>query len=177
MNPLSIRHRAFPAVLLAFAVATTASAAIEDLRITKVDPANDTVEVTNTGVDPFTAANNLPFCHLFNYSSFIPSGTSFAVGQTLPFTVTGLADAASDIWLYRNNSGFSNSANILTGMQFGAANQGRASVAVTAGIWAAAANFAPAPAVGEFLVLTGDPTLAASWTPQTNSSVDDWMLF
>lgn len=155
-------------------VSATAAGAVDDLRITEVDPLGDAVEVTNASATGFTVPSPLPFCHLFNYSSVIPGGTIFAPGESKTFTVAGLANTASDIWLYRNGSDFGSAANIVTGMQYGASSLGRASVAAAAGIWSSAAAFAGAPSAGETLQLrSANPESAASWESHPATS-DAW---
>ena len=84
------------------------SASVKELLITEVNPATGQVEVTNIGTVSFTATSNLPFCHRFNYSSSIPSGTVFDPGESKVFTVAGLDPNDSDIWLYKDSS-FDNS--------------------------------------------------------------------
>lgn len=149
--------------------ALPALAGIDDLRITEVDPAGDRVEVTHFSDASFTTSTALPFCHRFNYASSIPSGTTFGPRESKTFTVSSLNDSSSDIWLYRDGN-FASSASILTGINYGAGNLGRASVAADAGIWPSAATFVPLPATGETLRLTGldstDPALWASLAPQ-----------
>jgi len=156
----------FP-LLAAFAGSETAHAAVEDLRITEVDPTGDGVEVTNPSTDPYTAPNDLPLCHLLDCTSFIPMGTVFAPGDSIVFTVTGLDDAAGDIWLYRDGADFTDPGRILTGIQYGAAvGSGRTPVAVAAGIWPDTGWFVPLPSPPNTLQLTEgiDATDPANWT-------------
>ena len=161
-----LRLLTFAALLL---TAWPALAGINDLRITEVDPAGDRVEVTHFADTAFTTSSTLPFCHSFNYSSSIPSGTNFGARESKTFTVNGLNDTASDIWLYRDSS-FGSTASILTGIAYGAGGIGRSSVAAGAKIWPSADTFAPLPASGETLRLTDldstDPALWASLAPQ-----------
>ncbi len=121
------------------------------LRITEVNPPTGQVEVTNTGPIEFTTTSDLPFCHRFDYASSIPSGTTFIIGETRVFSVSGLNATDSDLWLYRN-SNFADPSSIITGLKYGPeADVGRTSVAVAAGIWPAEDAFVPAPASGESL--------------------------
>lgn len=144
-------------------------AGINDLRITELDPLGDKVEVTHFSDSTFTTTAALPFCHSFNYGSNIPSGTQFGPRESKVFTVSGLNNTASDIWLYRDGS-FGSSSSILTGISYGEGNIGRSSVATAAGIWPSAATFVPTPATGETLRLTDldstDPALWDSLMPQ-----------
>ena len=140
-------------------------ATVDDLVITEVDPVGNEVEVTNTSTEPFTAPNDLPFCHLLNYTTVIPDGTMFDPGESLVFEVTGLADSEGDVWLYRNDNDFGDPANIVTGMQYGGPNQGQTSTAVSAGIWTSTDDYVDTPAGGESMqLLHFDPTTPESWT-------------
>lgn len=133
------------------------------MKITEVDPVSDKVEVTHFADSTFTTTTALPFCHLFNYGSGIPSGTVFGPRESKVFTVSGLSNSSSDIWLYRDGN-FGSSDSILTGISYGAGNLGRNSVAATAGIWPSAATFVPAPSTGQTLRLTSlDSTAPALW--------------
>ena len=128
-----------------------AGAGAADLRITEVRPVTGEVEVTNAGTNSFSTASSLPFCHRFNYASGIPTGTTFAPGESKVFTVSGLNATDSDLWLYRD-SAFASASSILTGLKYGpAASAGRVSVAVAAGIWPANNAAVPAPGIGESL--------------------------
>ena len=147
---------------------TVVSASVNELRITEVNPATGQVEVTNIGTVSFTATSNLPFCHRFNYFSSIPSGTVFNPGESRVFTVAGLNPSDSDIWLYKNSS-FFNFNSILTGLKYGPSqNVGRASVAVTAGIWPSTAAFVPVPSTDQSLQLNAlDANKPENWISST----------
>ena len=104
--------------LIPLLLITTGYAGIDELRITEVDPAGDRVEVTHFADTTFTTSSALPFCHRFNYFSSIPSGTSFGPRESKTFTVSGLNNTSSDIWLYRNGS-FGSTSSIITGISYG----------------------------------------------------------
>ncbi|MCI0748331.1 MAG: hypothetical protein L0Y58_23240 [Verrucomicrobia subdivision 3 bacterium] len=113
-----------------------------------MNPATGQVEVTHVGTNSFTTAGSLPFCHLFNYGTTIPPGTSFGPGESKVFTVGGLNSSASDLWLYRDGN-FASPTSIITGLKYGSsASIGRTSVAVAAGIWPSTSAFVPTPQSG-----------------------------
>jgi hypothetical protein len=150
---------------LAVAVITQAClrAGIADLRITEIDPATGEVEVTHTASTAFTTSSALPFCHRLNYSSVVPANTTFGPGESRSFVVAGLNRLDSDLWLYRD-SVFTSPGSIITGVKYGpAANVGRTSVAVAAGIWPSVGAFVPLPAQGQSL-----QPVSLEATPTTN---------
>lgn len=149
-------------LLASGALTSLVSAQVTNLRITEVDPHADQVEVTNFGPAFVTTADR-PFCHSFNYSSRISSGTSFAAGEAKVFAVTGLDDVDSDLWLYLSGP-FGNGANIVHGVKYGPiAGIGRAGLATSVGLWPSAAAFAPAPAPGQTLAFDGLGNATHDW--------------
>lgn len=167
--------RTLPIVLATIITRTLLQAGIDDLVITEISPETDQVEVTHFSGSAWTTNSSLPFCHRFNYSSAIPSGTEFGPNESLVFSVSGLNDSGSDIWLYRDGN-FSSSASILTGAQYGGGNQGRAGVASSAGIWPTASTTLPAPGSGQTLRLSGsnsgDPANWSEGNPQLDTIID-----
>lgn len=142
--------RACAALLAVLALPLTASAQIQNLRITELNPATDTAEVTNTG-GAFTDAASRPFCHRFVYTSVIPTGTSWTAGQVRTFSILGMNSADSDLWLY-SAANFAIGSNIVHGLKFGpAANVGRSGLAASVGLWPSASAFCPVPAAGQTL--------------------------
>lgn len=137
----------------------------ENLWVTEVSPSSGEVEVTNVGTTEVTLDRAFPFCHRFNYSTSIPSGTVFAPGESKVISVSGINAADSDFWLYRDSS-FGSAGSIISGLKWGpAANVGRAGVATNAEIWSGAADFVAAPAAGESLQLVGaDPFSPTNWS-------------
>ncbi|NUP88514.1 MAG: PQQ-dependent sugar dehydrogenase [Candidatus Sumerlaeia bacterium] len=141
-----------------------ASAEVADLRITEVRPETDQVEVTNTSRLGFTTVSNLPFSHSLNEATFIAGGTSFASGESRVFTVPGLNDTGSDLWLYSDGN-FTSPGSIVSGLKYGAGTVfGREAIAVAAGIWPSDSAFVPAGVSPESLrAVAYDTTDPASW--------------
>ena len=162
MLTLSVPIKAMAFLLLAGSGSVFA-VSIDDLWITEVRPSTGQVEVTNVGDGPITTDSDLPFCHRFSYSNIIPSGTTFARGESKVFSLSFSNPADSDLWLYRVDS-FGVAANIITGLKWGAAsNVGRTDIATTAGKWSTP-NL-PVPAAAQSLHLTGtDPFQSSSWS-------------
>lgn len=127
-----------------------------ELRITRIDPATDRVWVTHLDVTTYVTTDELPFCHRFNYASSIPSGTTFGFFETQVFTVPGLHDSNSDLWLYRS-SNFSDAANIITGLQYGPTDTGRTGIARAANLWTGTNPEVPADGGG--LEISGSTVL------------------
>ncbi len=148
--------------------ALSATADVDQLWITEVVPSTGEVEVTNVGTEPVSLGNAFPFCHQFNYSTRIPSGTEFAPGESKVFTLSGLNPNDSDLFLYRA-SGFGNPDNIISGLRFGPSTAvGRTGVATNAGIWPSPIASVAAPGAGESLALVGaDPFAPENWAVQS----------
>lgn len=139
--------------------------ALGSLVITEVDPTRGLVEVMFAGLGEFRAPANLPFCHRFNYMSFVPVGTRFCGFDPVVFPVADLDASDSDLWLYRDGN-FGSPASIITGIKYGPSpNVGRTSVAVAAGIWPSTSAFVPAPVAGESLHTLSSQTtdVVSSW--------------
>ncbi len=142
------------APLLGLVLSSLATAQVQNLRITEVDPATGQVEVTNTGPAHTTPADH-PFCHRFNYMSVIPAGTSFGPGEIKLFNVSSLNPVDSDLWLYISPP-FPIGANIVHGLKYGpAANIGRQPLASSAGSWSGSATSTPASSPGRTLAYDG----------------------
>ncbi len=150
---------------LALLLLSQAEATEDNLWITEVLPDTGEIEVTNVGAEAFTTTRNLPFCHRFNYRTSVPSGTTFAAGQSRIYTVSFSDSTASDLWLYRPG-GFGNSANVISGLQWNTTSLiGRSLVATNGGKWDGGTSSAPGPAAGQSIQLTGDnPFSAENWT-------------
>lgn len=146
---------------LMMAYGSLALGQVDNLRISEVDPAADTVEITNIG-GAFTTGASHPFCHRFDYASSIASGTTFDVDEARLFQATGLNDGSSDLWLYRQ-APFSTAANIVSGLQYGAGGLGRSGLASGVGLWSGADSFAPTPAAGNTLAWDGFGDTAFDW--------------
>lgn len=130
----------------------------DDLRIIRVNPASDTVWITHFGGSDYTVAADMAFCHSFNYQTRIRAGTTFGPEETKTFTVAGLNDFGSDLWLYRGTSGYTVGANIVCGLHYGGADSGRTRVARDAGLWTGTDN-PDAPTNGQVLEFdVSDPT-------------------
>lgn len=148
----------FAALVLAPALCAT----VAELRITEVRPLTDTVEVTHVGAAGFTQTSNA-FFRFGTSSQAIPNGTTWTAGEVKQFTVVGLPDALSDIWIYIDNQ-FTLSSSIVHGVKYGgSAASGNETVAVAAGIWPGAAAFCPAPGVGQTLSYDGVGFATQDW--------------
>lgn len=142
-------------ILLALLCAAPLSASVFDLRITKVDPDSNEVEVMYTGAtSPFTPATTPQFCYATVYTLVNKPGGGWTTGQREVYTLTpAISNTLSDIWLYSDGLDFTDPSRIIHGVKYGgSATVGRESVAVNAGIWPASNAFAPAPDAGELLV-------------------------
>lgn len=160
---LSILTSALAAILTG-----TLSAQVENLWITEVVPSTGQIEVTNVSDDSITTTRSLPFCHRFNYATSVPSGTTFAPGQSRIYTVGFSQPGQSDLWIYSSGS-FGSSDALLNGLKWGSASSiGRTGVAVGGNKWDSTSAFVPAPGPGEAILLTGtDPFSADHWTVGT----------
>lgn len=142
--------------------AMVASAQVANLRITEVIPATDQAEVHNTG-GAFSTVANRPFCHIFNYASTVPSSTAFAADDRQVFSVSGLNNSASDLWLYTSGP-FNNGGNIIHGLQFGGSSSGRTGLATSQGLWeGGASNFVPLPGPGSSIAWDGFGISPRDW--------------
>lgn len=145
-----------------------------NLAITEVVPSIDQVEVTNMGTAPVTLSGNYPFCHRFNYSSSIPSGTTFAAGESKVFTVSSLNATNSDLWLYRPGS-FGSASNIISGLNWGASLLGRTNLATGANKWDG--QSLTAPDAGNALALSeADVTSSTSWSTNVSPNLNSFSL-
>ncbi|MBP9892167.1 MAG: hypothetical protein KBG84_09705 [Planctomycetes bacterium] len=151
-------------VLAALLFAPALCATVAELRITEVRPLTDTVEVTHTGASGFTQTSDA-FFRFGTSSQAITTGTAWTAGEVKQFTVTGLPDTLSDLWLFLDNQ-FTQSASIIHGLKYGGSTAaGNEAVAVAAFIWPSALHFCPAPSTGQSLSYDG-----AGFTPQ------DWFI-
>lgn len=151
-------------ILAALLFAPALCATVSELRITEVRPLTDSVEVTHFGAAGFTQTADA-FFRFGTSSQAIATGTAWTAGEVRQFTVTGLPDTLSDLWLYLDNQ-FTQSASIIHGLKYGGSTAaGNEAVAVAAFIWPSALHFCPAPAVGQTLAFDG-----AGFTPQ------DWFI-
>lgn len=131
-------------LLLFLGIALCSFGSIAQIRFSEVDPANHLITIKNFGSSAVNI-QNYNLCALFEYSSL--SGLSVSVvegslnvGGGATVTIEWLASSgfnttASDLGLYLPGGGFSNPANMVDFMQYGAAGQGREGVANAAGIW------------------------------------------
>jgi len=161
---------------IAMVVARTATAQVENFRITEVDPFGDRVEVTNFG-SAHTTTSAHPFAHEQNTGSNIPAITPFVAGAVRVFNITdagGLSNGTSDIWLFRS-APIDNPANIVHGCKYGPAGiSGSVDVAVAAGLWPDMSAHAPAPPPGMTLAWDGFGVDPKDWyideTPTVGSA-------
>ena len=134
------------------------------LRITMVNPMNQTLRIKNFNAAPVDISS-YRLCSLFEYSSLNSSNISvisgdFFLSQNEEVIITwtalfGFNETASDIGLYLPSGAYSNAANMLDFMQYGAGGQGREDVAVAGVLWSAG-TFLP-PGTGPW-IYTGNGT-------------------
>jgi len=148
----------FLVVLSSLSLAGIALAGVGDLRITKVTPSANQVEITNTGT-AFTASPWL--CRRPNY---LPLPGTWEAGQVRTIDVS-LDNANADVWVYRDSS-FQSSSSIIHGLRYGPDLPGsnRVSVAVAAGIWPSVDSFVPSPSSGNALVYDGSGFTPQDWS-------------
>jgi hypothetical protein len=112
------------------------------VRITEVNLATKTVELTNFG----TTTQDLSswfWCHRFSYPQ---PGGSLAARETKQYSISTLNTTSSDLCLY-NSGSFGSASAMQDFVQWGGGGIGRESVAVAKGIWATGA-FLALPASG-----------------------------
>ncbi|MBX3728703.1 MAG: hypothetical protein KF858_05925 [Candidatus Sumerlaeia bacterium] len=157
-------------------LAAGAQADVTDLRITEVDVhgSPQRIEVTNTGASSVTLAGTLHFCHQFQYSTTIGSGTSWTPGEAKVFEVNSiepLGVASSDLWLYANSS-FEDGNNIIHGLKWGTTSAvGRVPEATTAGKWPSHGAHVAAPPSGTTIAWRGSGAGPAAWYIDATPSI------
>lgn len=156
----------FAALLLAPALCAT----VAEFRITEVRPLTDTVEVTHTGAAGFTQTADA-FFRFGSSSQAITNGTTWTANEVKQFTVTGLPDTISDLWIYLDNQ-FTLPSSIVHGVKYGgSAASGNETVAVAAAIWPSAASFCPAPGAGQTLSFDGVGFSPQDWFVDSTPSL------
>ncbi len=139
-------------VLFSFVLVSNAQ-----VRLLNVNEQENLVEIKNFGTE-MVDISNYWFCALFNYSQLntltVDSGSlQLMPDATVVLSGFSLTDVASDLGLYATNT-FGDASAMRDFTQWGAAGQGRESVAVTAGIWTAG-DFLEVPGPFEYI---GDGT-------------------
>ncbi len=141
---------------------------------------NQIVELKNAGSSSVNIGGWV-FCHQFNYSSAIPSGTTIPAGGLLVihFNQAGTNSSTdiffpgdqigttSDLGLYVNASNFASAANMRAFVQFGGVPAaGRQDVAQAASLWTSG-TFVPSVAPGHSIELcAAQANLASSYVDQ-----------
>ncbi|GAA4964628.1 hypothetical protein GCM10023315_11840 [Algibacter aquimarinus] len=138
----------------------------QDVTFTSVNPTTDVLTISNPGSS---------MVNLTNYQLCLGPGTYVQIGSLTPISgsimlapgadvelsYSGMETAADGLSLFSNsNFGSSNAADLISYVQWGAANQARVSQAVTAGRWDNANNFVSGNA--PYTTTTGGS--AASWS-------------
>lgn len=140
--------------------------------------ADQIVELRNTGSTGINIGGWI-FCHQFDYSSVLPTGTTIPAGGFLRvhFNASGsnsttdvyfpgdVLGETSDLALYIN-ANFGSPASMHAFIQYGGVpSDGRQSVAAGASLWTNN-SFVALPATENSVELCGvDPTQVGSWTP------------
>jgi hypothetical protein len=116
------------------------------LKFISVNPTTDEIGIKNFGSTTIDIST-YRLCALFEYKTLNQVGISLVTGdfnlspgEQVLFTwnaSTGFNTTASDLGLYLPSGSFSSAASMVDFMQYGAAGQGRESVANTAGLWVA----------------------------------------
>ena len=119
--------------------------ASSQLRITMVNPANNTLRIKNFSAAPIDIST-YRLCALFEYSNLNDASVSvisgdFSLSQNEEVVLqwnamTGFNATSSDLGLYLPTGAFTSAASMVDFVQYGAGGQGREYVAVAAGIWA-----------------------------------------
>ena len=132
------------------------------------------VELKNFGSSSMDVSNWW-LCTLFSYTRIgtlpiisgelnIPAGGIFAVGGI------SINDASADLGLYNVSNSFASISAMEDFVQWGGSGQGRESVAVSKGIWAAG-DFVTTPADGHSLEYDGDGNASSDWFDQDNPTI------
>ena len=118
----------------------TAAAGVANVRIVNIDPTNDLIVLKNFG-DVTQDISGYFFCRRKQYANvggITPTSGDYMLepNEEIEFPLT-MDDNASDVAIYKNNSGFGSADNIVDFLQYGddVDTDGREDVAVTAGIW------------------------------------------
>ena len=125
-------------ILLLFIAVISITAQV---RITEVDPMNNTVKVKNFGMMAVNVGNYVLCDNAGNYPEITGVGapTMIMANQTVELNLMGssisLGTMNGNVALYRNSTNFSMAANMNDFFQWGAASGGRENIAVMKGIW------------------------------------------
>ncbi len=136
----------------------------------------DQVELKNFGASAVNATD-MWLCTLASQydrvgNLMLVSGASYTIPAGGIIAVSGkpLTNSAADLGLYSNNNDFGNAANMLDFVQWGSANNGRESVAVSKGIWPDN-GFVPAVAAGHSIEYDGSGNGPENWADQPNPTI------
>ncbi len=107
-------------------------------------------------------------------TSIVSGNVDLAPGEFLVISpvVLSAPDDAGGLGLYANNSGFGDSANIRSFVQWGASGNVRESVAVEAGIWNAG-GFVPNVASGSSIAFDGEGNTSDDWAETTTPTLGE----
>ena len=145
---------------------TPPQGSVEDVRINEVHDADQWVELINTG-DEAVDVSELWLCVRPAYSqvtslSVLSGNTTIPAGGDLVVEWSAIQTGTGEVGLYETDA-FESANAMLDYIQYGAAGQGRASVAVSAGLWEED-TYVTAPAEGQTLAyLGGGATPVANW--------------
>ncbi len=139
---------------------------VEDVRINEVHEGDQWVELLNTG-DAEVDVSGLWLCVRPEYSQVselnaLSGSMTIPAGGYLVVEWNAIKTSTGEVGLYESNT-FESADAMLDYVQYGAAGQGRASVAVTAGLWDEG-TYATAAADGQTLAfLGGGATPVENW--------------
>lgn len=133
------------------------------------------IEIKNVGGSPIDVSNywlclgsgtyrKLSALNLNSGNLTIPAG-GFAVVEY------GMARTAGGLGLYKNNSGFANSANLASFVQWGAGGSQRESVAVAANLWTAGQFVAVSNSTTSTIAYDGTGNAASDWSEDTTPTL------
>ncbi len=134
------------------------------------------IELYNSGSIPVDVSNwylcKFPMYDAINglgNVTIVSGSTTIPIGGYLVIKWAHLDQVSGEIGLYSNNSGFSNPANIEDYVQYNSANNQRASVAVTAGVW---------DNINSYIAVGACDTIGIITSPNSgiDTDTDDWCV-
>ena len=134
----------------------------------------DQVELKNIGTESVDISGYY-LCSEMAYGALTGltvSDTDLAPGEIALISGFALNDVDADLGLYKNNSDFGLAANMEAFVQWGAAGNGRESVANTKGIWTTGDFIPTVAASGSTIEYDGEGFASSDWIEQTVSTLN-----